>query len=74
MDAFYGLIDGLIKKRLDAINSGYKPGEGVDLLDLFMQSTDDLYTLGGMVFGFLAAGRKSKSFDTGKYAYKCGNR
>jgi hypothetical protein len=43
------------------IKNGYKPSPdaGVDLLDLFMQSTDDPYTLGGMVFGFLVAGRES---------------
>lgn len=32
--------------------------EGVDLLDLFLQQTTDVYTVGGMVFAFLAAGRK----------------
>jgi hypothetical protein len=57
---FYAQIDGLIKKRLGMIKNGYKPSPdaGVDLLDLFMQSTDDPYTLGGMVFGFLVAGRE----------------
>ena len=60
VDLFYRQIDGLIQKRLDAIKNGYelKKDDGVDLLQLFMQSTDDLYTLGGMVFGFLSAGRK----------------
>lgn len=60
VDLFYAQIDGLIHKRLEAIKNGYKPNpdDGVDLLDLFMQSTDDLYTLGGMIFGFLAAGRE----------------
>lgn len=57
---FYEQIDGLIQRRLDAMNSGYKPDPdaGVDLLDLFIQSTQDRYTLGGMVFAFLSAGRK----------------
>lgn len=60
VELFYGQIDGLIKKRLEAIENGYKPkSDGqVDLLDLFMQSTTDVYTLGGMVFAFLSAGRK----------------
>jgi hypothetical protein len=61
VDLFYGQIDGLIQKRLDAMGNGYqpKPEAGVDLLDLFMQSTTDPYKLGGMVFSFLSAGRKS---------------
>lgn len=60
-DLFYAKIDGLIKRRLDAMKSGYKPepDAGVDLLDLFTQSTTDPYKLGGMVFSFLSAGRKS---------------
>lgn len=60
VDLFYGQIDGLVKKRLEAIEKGYKPtpDAGIDLLDVFLQSTNDLYTLGGMVFGFLSAGRK----------------
>jgi hypothetical protein len=60
VDLFYGQIDGLIKSRLDRMKNGYKsdPNAGVDLLDLFLQSTTDLYTLGGMVFAFLSAGRK----------------
>lgn len=55
------MIDGLIKKRLDAVANGYKPNPdvGVDLLDVFLQSTTDIYTLGGMVFSFLNAGRAS---------------
>lgn len=58
-DLFYGQIDSIIKKRLGAIKNGYKPVAGrVDLLDLFMQSTTDVYTLGGMVFAFLSAGRE----------------
>jgi hypothetical protein len=59
--SFYGVIDGLIKKRLDAMANGYKPNPdvGVDLLDVFLQLTTDIYTLGGMVFSFLNAGRES---------------
>lgn len=61
MDLFYGHIDVLIDKRLEKIKHGYKtPEDSVDLLDLFIDATSDRYTLGGMVFGFLAAGRKSK--------------
>ena len=57
---FYGQIDSIIRKRLDAMEKGYEPDPdaGVDLLDLFMQSTTDPYQLGGMVFSFLSAGRK----------------
>jgi hypothetical protein len=60
VDLFYTQIDGLINKRLDAMAKGYKPkaDAGVDLLDLFMQSTTDTYTLGGMIFSFLSAGRE----------------
>lgn len=60
VDLFYRQIDGLIEKRLDAVKNGYQPNpdDGVDLLELFMQSTTDLYKLGGMVFSFLSAGRK----------------
>lgn len=50
-----------MKKRIDAVAAGYEydPEEGgVDLLDLFMQSTSDPYELGGMVFAFLIAGRE----------------
>ncbi|EXJ58620.1 hypothetical protein A1O7_06047 [Cladophialophora yegresii CBS 114405] len=62
---FYAQIDGLIKKRLDMIKNGYKPSpdDGVDLLDLFMQSTDDPHTLGGMVFGILVAGRDTTAYS-----------
>lgn len=57
---FYEQIDDLIKKRLNAMQDGYKPNPdaGVDLLDIFLQTTTDLYKLGGMVFGFLSAGRQ----------------
>lgn len=60
MDLFYGKIDSLIQKRLDAMENGYEsnPEAGVDLLDLFMQSTNDPYKLGGMAFSFLSAGRR----------------
>lgn len=60
VDLFYGTIDSLITKRFEAMKNGYKPNpdEGVDLLDLFIQTTNDQYTLGGMVFAFLSAGRK----------------
>ncbi|CAI6073614.1 unnamed protein product [Clonostachys chloroleuca] len=53
-------MDALVKKRMDAIASGYKYNleEGVvDLLDLFMQSTNDPCELGGRVFAFIIAGR-----------------
>ncbi len=65
VNLFYGQIDNIIKKRLDAIEHGYKPDPdaGVYLLDLFMESTKDIYTLGGMVFSFLSAGRKSNSYQ-----------
>jgi hypothetical protein len=60
VELFYDKIDYLIEKRLDAMSRGYKPNPeaGVDLLDLFMQSTTDKYTLGGMVYSFLSAGRE----------------
>ena len=63
MDLFYKQIDFLIEKRLEAMRNGYKPNPdaGVDLLDLFLQTTTDKYTLGGMVFSFLSAGRKSET-------------
>ncbi|KAK5061940.1 hypothetical protein LTR44_003315 [Exophiala sp. CCFEE 6388] len=63
---FYGQIDGLIKKRLEAMDNGYKPDPdaGIDLLDLFLQSTTDPYTLGGMVFSFLSAGRDTTTYQT----------
>lgn len=65
-DLFYEQIDGLINRRIDAMKNGYKPdpSNGVDLLDLFLQSTQDVYTLGGMVFAFLSAGRKYSSPQT----------
>ncbi|KAJ5814857.1 hypothetical protein N7474_006634 [Penicillium riverlandense] len=57
---FYSKIDDIINKRLDAMRNGYTPDPdgGVDLLDLFAQSTTDPYKLGGMVFSFLSAGRE----------------
>lgn len=60
VNLFYGQIDKLIDKRLQAMENGYKPDPdaGVDLLDLFIQSTNDRYKLSGMVFAFLSAGRK----------------
>lgn len=62
---FYEKIDGLVKKRFDAVKAGYKPDPdaGVDLLDLFMQSETDPWKLGGMVFSFLSAGRKLLLFS-----------
>ncbi|KAL3463137.1 cytochrome P450 [Aspergillus heterothallicus] len=65
VNLFYGTIDGLIKKRLEAMKDGYKPDPdaGVDLLDVFIQSTTDLYTLGGMVFSFLSAGRDTTAYS-----------
>lgn len=70
VDLFYAKIDGLIKKRLDAMEHGYKPNPeaGVDLLDLFLQSTQDPYTLAGMVFAFLSAGREFSSFALLNYS------
>ena len=61
VDLFYGKIESLIEKRLEAKEIGYKPNPnaGVDLLDLFLESTNDLYALSGMVLAFLLAGRKS---------------
>ena len=61
MNLFYKQIDNLIDKRLEAMENGYEPNPdaGVDLLDLFLQSTRDRYKLSGMVFAFLSAGRKS---------------
>lgn len=42
------------------MKNGYTPDPdaGVDLLDLFAQSTTDPYKLSGMVFSFLSAGRE----------------
>lgn len=70
MGLFYGQIDSLIQKRLDEMQNGYepKPDAGVDLLDLFMQSTTDPYELGGMVFSFLSAGRKLWTSELGSSA------
>ncbi|KAM0550282.1 hypothetical protein ACHAPJ_008952 [Fusarium lateritium] len=61
---FYDRIDGFIKKRLDMMKKGYKPSPdaGLDLLDIFIQSTTDVHTLGGMVFTFLSAGRDTTAF------------
>jgi hypothetical protein len=60
VNLFYEQMDALVKKRIDAMASEYKynPEGGVDLLDLFMQSTNDPYELSGMIFAFLIAGRK----------------
>lgn len=67
VELFYKQIDFLIEKRLEAMKNGYKPNpdNGVDLLDLFMQTTTDKYTLGGMVFSILSAGRESYPVQTG---------
>lgn len=61
MDLFYRQIETLIRRRLKKIENGYEPSlhAGVDLLDLFLESTNDIYRLSGMVFAFLSAGRKS---------------
>ncbi|VUC24084.1 unnamed protein product [Clonostachys rosea] len=67
VNLFYEQMDALVKKRMDAIASGYKynPEEGgVDLLDLFMQSTNDPYQLSGMAFAFLIAGRDTTAYST----------
>lgn len=60
VDLFYGKIDSLVEKRIEDRKMGLKNNteDGVDILDLFLQSTTDAYTLGGMVFAFLVAGRK----------------
>lgn len=57
---FYEQIEGLIRRRLYDTKGYYEAGEdaGVDLLDLFLQSTTDEYELSGMVFGILSAGRE----------------
>lgn len=58
---FYAEVDGLIQQRIDEKSRGFNKVDaegGVDLLELFMQTTNDKYTLGGMCFSFLAAGRK----------------
>lgn len=62
VDLFYAEVDGLIQQRIDEKRSGFNKVDeegGVDLLELFMQTTQDKYTLGGMCFSFLAAGRES---------------
>ena len=68
MNCFYSMIDGLIQQRIDAYKEGYQPNpdDGVDLLDLFMQSTQDRYKLSGMVFSFLNAGRECLLMFRGK--------
>lgn len=60
VNLFYTQIELLIEKRLEAVQNGYKPNPeaGVDLLDLFLQTTTDKYTLSGMVFSILSAGRE----------------
>ncbi|KAK7227543.1 hypothetical protein V2G26_015546 [Clonostachys chloroleuca] len=65
VDLFYAQIDGLIQRRLDAVKNGYQPDPdaGVDILDLFLQSTQDKYTLGGQVFAFLSAGRDTTAYS-----------
>ncbi|KAJ3538853.1 hypothetical protein NM208_g5727 [Fusarium decemcellulare] len=66
VNLFYEQMDALIKKRMDAVAAGYKYNaeEGIDLLDLFMQSTNDPYELSGMVFAFLIAGRDTTAYST----------
>lgn len=73
VDLFYGKIDGLIMKRLEAMRNDYKPNPdaGVDLLDIFLQSTTDVYKLGGMVFSFLSAGRTYTSDVDSRYLLSC---
>ncbi|CAG9956541.1 unnamed protein product [Clonostachys rosea f. rosea IK726] len=65
VNLFYEQMDALVKKRIDAMASGYKynPEGGVDLLDLFMQSTNDPYELSGMIFAFLIAGRDTTTYS-----------
>ena len=60
-DLFYEKIDKIILKRIELVKNGHQPDPdaGVDMLDLFLQSEADPYTLGGMVLSFLLAGRKS---------------
>ncbi|KAK6219087.1 hypothetical protein LQW54_002589 [Pestalotiopsis sp. IQ-011] len=62
---FYAQIDALVAKRFEMIENGYKPNAdaGVDLLDMFMDSTHDRYALGGMVFAFLFAGRDRTAYS-----------
>lgn len=67
VDLFYKQIDRLIDKRLIAMENGYQPNtdSGVDLLDLFLQSTTDKHKLSGMVFAFLSAGRELRESRSG---------
>ncbi|EHK23127.1 uncharacterized protein TRIVIDRAFT_60068 [Trichoderma virens Gv29-8] len=64
VDLFYVQIEKLIEKRLIAMENGYQPNPdlGVDLLDLFLQSTTNKYKLSGMVFAFLSAGRDTTAY------------
>ena len=61
---FYERIDDLIARRLEAKKEKRELSEedGVDLLELFLQTTQDPYRLAGMIFSFLVAGRTSDSF------------
>ncbi|KAL6819991.1 cytochrome P450 [Trichoderma camerunense] len=65
VDLFYKQIDRLVDKRLIAMENGYQPNtdSGVDLLDLFLQSTTDKHKLSGMVFAFLSAGRDTTAYS-----------
>ena len=65
VDLFYEQIDLLIEKRLEAVRDGVKPDpeNGVDLLAQFMESTSDKYTLSGMGFSFLSAGRDTTTYS-----------
>lgn len=65
LNLFYAQIDALVAKRFEMIENGYKPSAdaGVDLLDMFMESTHDRYALGGMVFAFLSAGRDTTAYS-----------
>ncbi|KAI5917897.1 cytochrome P450 [Camillea tinctor] len=65
VELFYEQIDGLIRRRMETMNKCYKPNPeaGVDLLDLFLQSTQDVYTLRGMAFAFLSAGRDTTAYS-----------
>ena len=60
VNLFYEQVDRLIRNRLDAKarNQELEPSEGVDLLELFLQTTDDPFQLSGMVFTFLSAARE----------------
>ncbi|KAM0751316.1 cytochrome P450 [Meredithblackwellia eburnea MCA 4105] len=59
----YGFLDPIIQRRLETPSKMEESGK-VDLLDLFIQSTTDRYTLGGMCLGFLLAGRDTTAFGT----------